>query len=172
MPVISAFVMESDPTEFDNPVLAFYFDYWHRKRGGRAMPSRSDIQPQELKPHQDWVILLDALPGLNDFRYRLLGTRVIEYFLGDATGSTIRDAYRLANMNKAYTESVILLHRTVCVSRSIIRLKGPSGEWERHFFPEFDALYLPLSDDGIAVNTILTAFTFNYERLKAVRNAD
>jgi len=155
--------------ELDNPVLRFYFDYWHRKRGGNAMPSRADINPSELRPYLGSIILLEALPGLDDFRYRLIGTRVTDYFLGDATGTTIREAYALSEMNTPHVDSIISLHRTVCESKMIVRVKGPQGEWRGQLYPPFDALYLPLSDDGVIANMILTAFTFDSAQLRAAR---
>jgi hypothetical protein len=36
------------------------YDYWHEKRGTRAMPSRADIDPLELKGVLGWVLLLDV----------------------------------------------------------------------------------------------------------------
>jgi hypothetical protein len=157
-------------TEFDdNAVLRFYFDYWDRKRAGRPLPSRTDIKPAELKPHLGSIILLEAVPGANDFRYRLIGTRVTDYFLGDATGTTIREAYAQAGMPRSYVDAVIRLHQTVCGNRTIIRVKGPPGEWRGQIYPPFDALYLPLLDDGADANMILTAFTFDSAQLHAAR---
>jgi hypothetical protein len=164
-----AYEVEICPTGFDNPVLSFYFAYWHRKLAGRAMPSYADIKPVELKPHLGFIILLEALPDYTDFRYRRVGTDVTEYFLGDATGSTIREVYARAGTPELLVESIVRLHRTVCESKSVIRVKGPPGEWQGHFYPEFDALYLPLSDSEQVANTVLTAFSFDRERLRAAR---
>jgi hypothetical protein len=161
--------LKPSQADLDNPVLLFYFDYWHRKRAGKAMPSRADINPGELRPYLGSIILLEALPGFDDFRYRLIGTRVTDYFLGDATGTTIREAYALSNMKAPHVDSIISLHRTVCESQMIVRVKGPPGQWRGQFYPPFDALYLPLSDDGVTANMVLTAFTFDRDALRAVR---
>jgi hypothetical protein len=162
-------ILTPTAADLDNPILRFYFDYWQRKRGDRAMPARGDIVPGELRPHLGSIIILEALPGLDDFRYRLIGTRVTDYFLGDATGTTIREAYALSDMKAPHVESIIDLHRTVCENRMIVRVKGPPGAWRGQFYPPFDALYLPLSDDGIAANMILTAFTFDKHALRSAR---
>ena len=36
---------------------------WRRKAGGRRMPSRSDIDPSEVKPYLSAIILVDVVPG-------------------------------------------------------------------------------------------------------------
>ena len=82
-------VAQANPAQFEHPTCVFLRDYWESKRAGRAMPSRSDISPAQLKNHLGWVMILDVLPGERDFRYRLIGTLVTQYFSGDATGQTV-----------------------------------------------------------------------------------
>ncbi len=91
MPHVGA---QLNPGKLENPTLAFLRDYWEKKRGDRPMPSRADIRPSELKEHLGWVIMSDVLPGAQDFRYRLIGTLVTEYFLTEATGKTVTDFSR------------------------------------------------------------------------------
>ena len=59
----------------------------------RAMPSRSDIRPSEMKEHLGWILLLDVLDGGEDFRFRTVATRVSEYFLLDGTVRTVSEAF-------------------------------------------------------------------------------
>ena len=77
-------VAQANPTHFDHPTCVFLRSYWESKRAGRALPSRSDISPAQLKEHLGWVMILDVLPGERDFRYRLIGTLVTQYFSSDA----------------------------------------------------------------------------------------
>jgi hypothetical protein len=39
-----------------------------------------------LPQYLPWVILLDAEDEYREFRFRVVGTRVAQYFLSDATG--------------------------------------------------------------------------------------
>lgn len=160
-------VIEQRPKNVENAVLRFYLDYWHQKRGSRDMPSRSDIRASELKPYIGAMVLLEALPEYRDFRYRLVGTRVTDVFLADATGQTIREAYTLAGASVQFTESVIRTHRIVCEKHIPIRVCGGSGEWRGRFYPAYDGLYLPLSDDGVNANMVLNACTFSRRDLQA-----
>ncbi len=162
-------IISPERSELGNSILEFYFDYWHRMRCGRAMPSRGDIAPSQLKPYLGNLILADALPGFDDFRYRLIGTRVTEYFLNDATGSTIREAYGKEEMPKSYIDRVVQLHRTACEQRTTLLVRAPYGEWKGQIFPEFDVLYFPLSGDGEHANMVMEAFTFDDQRLRTLR---
>jgi hypothetical protein len=46
-----------------------------------------------LREHLGWVIMVEVLPGEADFRYRLIGTLVTQYFLADSTGKTVSEAF-------------------------------------------------------------------------------
>src|SRR6202000_1752501 len=90
---VSGVFTEINPTKLVNPTLAFLKDYWERKRGARAMPSRADINPSEMKQHLGWIVLADALPGFTDFRYRTIGTRVSSYFAPSSTGKLVTEVF-------------------------------------------------------------------------------
>lgn len=159
------------PTELSDPVLAFVFDYWQKKRGDRLVPSRADIKPHELKAHLGSIILAEALPGYDDFRFRLVGTRVTQYFLGDATGKTLRQAHAGEGIPRHITDATVNLLRTACERPTWIRLAGTPGEWRDRYFPGFEALYLPLSENGETANLILSPFSFDHARLRVARES-
>ena len=155
--------VSENPSLTDNPILDFFLAYWGAKRGSRAMPSRADIVPAQLKEHLGWLCFIEALPEYNDFRFRLICSRVAEYFLADATGLTVREAYGAAKAGRAATEAVLWILRKTCAARVPMRVTGGGGEWRGHFYPDYDALYLPLSEDGAAANMVMCSFTFNYQ---------
>jgi hypothetical protein len=163
---LAGILNEIDPQNLQHPVLAFLKDYWDAKRGARAMPSRSDISPAEMKEHLGWVVLLDALPDYSDFRYRTIGSRVTEYFLSDSTGKTITEAFE--PYGEAAVKGALWIHRKTALERVGVRAFGGAG-WLGRSFLDFDALHLPLSDDGQAVNKILGTFTFDISNLLQVR---
>ena len=157
---------EIDPQNLQHPVLAFLKAYWDLKRGGRAMPTRADIRPSEMKEHLGWIILLDALPDFSDFRYRTIGTRVTQYFLADSTGKTVTEAFGF--YGDAAVKGVIATHRKAAADKVAVRSFGGAG-WLGRSFLDFDALFLPLSDDGETANMILSAFTFDVSKLLQAR---
>lgn len=163
---LSGIQNEIDPANLENPVLAFLKRYWDEKRAARIMPARADIKPSDLKEHLGWIILLDALPGFADFRYRTIGTRVTQYFLADSTGKTVSAAF--GSYGEAAVKGVLAVHRKAAQDRLIVRAHGGAG-WLGRSFLDFDALMLPLSDDGETTNMILSAFTFDLTRLLEAR---
>ena len=60
---------------------------WANARGQRAFPRRADIDPAVLRSALPYAALSDVVPGERaDFRYRLLGQRLIEGFGQNITG--------------------------------------------------------------------------------------
>ena len=164
---LSGFHSEINPQHLKNPVLAFLKTYWDSKKAGRALPSRADIKPAELKEHLGWIILLDALPDYVDFRYRMIGSRVTQYFLANSRGKTLSEA--LGSYGDAVVNGALSVHRKAAKDKVVVRAYG-GASWLGRSFLDFDALLLPLSDDGEAVNMILSAFTFDLSRLLQSRS--
>jgi hypothetical protein len=73
-----------------NDRLRRLYEYWDGKRGGRAMPSRADIDPLEMREHLSRMHLLDVL-GPNLFRYRVYGSGVTNPNMMDMTRRTTQD---------------------------------------------------------------------------------
>lgn len=168
-PRLSGVFAEIDPQVLDHPVLRFFKDYWDLKRDGRLMPSRADLRPSEMKEHLGWVILVDVLPDFTDFRYRTIGTRVSQYFFSDDTGKTVSEAF--GRYGEAAARSAVAVFAKTARDRVPVRSYGDAG-WIGRAFLDFDALYLPLSDDGETANMVLCAFTFDASELVKARSGD
>ena len=157
-------VVYEDPDEVGQPVLAFFLNYWRSKLRGR-LPAPGDFIPKEVSTNLSWVIAADVLPGLGDFRYRVVGSAVCEYFLGDGTGKTVSEAFARQEVRDA----VLWLYRLACEVRRPIRCTGPSSISDDVFFPAYDSLYLPYARDGHVVDRLVTAFVFNPQAIEAQR---
>lgn len=149
---------EANPAHLAHPTLAFLRDYWNEKRGSRPMPSRGDIRPSEFRQHLGWVIMADVLRGGQEFRYRLVGTLVTQYFLSEGTGKTLAEAFE--KWDRGVLNAVRAVMRSVVRDKVAIRAFGAADAFAAGF-EEFEALFLPLSDDGETVNVILHAFVFD-----------
>ena len=71
--------------------ISFHFDlyhYWLAKRGDRAMPARKDINPAEIPVLLPYLVIVDKAE--DRFRYRLVGTAVVEQFGHDFTRAAAR----------------------------------------------------------------------------------
>jgi hypothetical protein len=156
--------MEENPTSTGNPVLDFFLRYWNEKRGSRAMPPRSAIDTREIKQHLGWICLLDALPDFADFRYRLVGSRVTDFFLDDGTGKTVAEAFE--GPDRALGDAALWIYRKCCLDKRPLRITTPGAEWRGRYVPANDALYLPLASDGETADKVLAVFTFDYEEYR------
>ncbi|HXL98743.1 MAG TPA: PAS domain-containing protein [Rhizomicrobium sp.] len=157
---------EIAPKQCQHPVLNFLHGYWDNKRGARLMPARADIKPTELKDHLGWISMLDVLPQARDFRYRLIGTLVTEYFFWDPTGKTLTEAF--ATQPARLRDAVLATFRCVVDNRAPLLAYGDAG-WAGKGLEECEALYLPLSDDDKTVNVILHAFVFDQKKVLLAR---
>lgn len=149
---------EINPVALENETLAFLLRYWNEKRGARAMPSRADIRASDLKEHLGWVMIVEVLPDMSDFRYRLMGTLVTQYFLKDSTGKTVAEIYD--KQNPPAGKGVAAIFRKCARDKAVVRSYG-DADWIGEGFEKFECICLPLSDDGERVNMILHAFVFD-----------
>ena len=65
------------------------FEYWSQRRNGRRMPARADIDPAELGKLLPNLMLIEASEDpaqRTRYRYRLVGTRVVQATGEDRTG--------------------------------------------------------------------------------------
>lgn|SRR5690242_5019381 len=157
---------EINPVSLENETLAFLLGYWNAKRGVRAMPSRGDLKVSELKEHLGWVMIVEVMPDFADFRYRLIGTLVTQYFLADGTGKTVKQMYE--KDNPAAGNGISAIFRKCARDRVVVRAYGDAG-WIGDGFEGFDCICLPLSEDGENVNMILHAFVFNRSEVLLAR---
>jgi hypothetical protein len=123
--------------------------------------------PQEVRGYLPWVVVGEALPGFVDFRYRVVGTNVTQYFLSDATGKTIREAFK--DLGEQWQTDTIKLNQYACRTRAPFRMMAPETMAGATYFPEYDVLYLPYSANGSDVDRVIKAFTFDIGRLEAAR---
>lgn len=156
-----------DPEAVDNPLLGFFLDYWRSKRNGARLPMRASFAPQDIRDKLPWVVVVDALPDFADFRYRVVGTKVARYFLGNSTGMTAREAF--AKWGDEAVADVIDLYARACTACAPVRLTAPAIPHEKLALPEFDTLYLPYSSDGETADRVINIFTFDHAELVASR---
>src|SRR3546814_128515 len=133
-----------------HPRSAEMYRYWDKKRGNRAMPSRGDIDPSEIKSFLPGIIIVDVLtiepPA---FVYRLVGTREVDARGCDPTGRLVGEEWFGITAEEVLTNYLTVVeNRTVLLDtecRNVLELQ----------MREAGTLFLPLSDDGESVSKIL-----------------
>jgi hypothetical protein len=153
--------VEENPRNAGHPVSAFFLDYWRRKLRGRKFPLAADFVPKEVRANLRWVVLIDALPDYSDFRYRLVGSSVCEYFLGSGTGKTVSEVFA----SDRVARGIASVYRRACELEKPLRVTGPPITVSGVFFPTYDCLYLPYSTDGQKVDRLVNTFVFTYDAI-------
>lgn len=159
--------VEINPSVPEPDLLTFIRNYWDKQRGARRMPSRMDIMPWDMKAHVPHVLLADVIEGGKDFRYRLVGTQLQNYFAGNPTGKLMSEA--LASFGADAVKRTIQTYATIVADKKPMRIRG-SGAIYAQSAKFFDALLTPLSDDGQNVNIIFGAFVFEWDRKAEFRS--
>jgi len=130
-------------------------DYWLAKRGRRRMPSRQDIEPTEIPLLLRNVMLIDVLHDPARFRYRLIGTNVVDATGENRTGKCF-DSVDFFAANPIVREQYVA---AVATGEPVHSLE-PFYRLDTRREYEVERLLLPLSSDGVTVDMILVYFHF------------
>ena len=134
--------------------LRWALAYWQDRRGGRRMPSRADLDPAHFPALLPHVLLIDVQANPLDFRYRLVGTGIVDRAGADHTG------IRLANLAYQGPQSALwrLFSHTARAAKpacaevdSLTSLRMPRSA---------EILAMPLSPDGAAINMLFCVVEF------------
>jgi hypothetical protein len=151
--------MPSDNIEYEivdepgAPMLGDLVAYWDVKRAGRLAPPRSAIDPVDIPRHLPHLFMLDVVDDGGDFRFRLIGTAIVQGLGRDSTGR------RFSELFQEQPESLARLLARFTV---VVHEKRPSFSRGRIFWHadkthcSFAAVSVPLSEDGSTVNIILS----------------
>ena len=127
--------------------------YWESKRGDLEMPPRAAIKPEEIGGALGRVNLIEVTHEPLRFRFRLIGTHVVQSFGLDVTGLTVDELsppdyaeLLIRHFSEAVSAREPLLH--------VMRFLEIRQAHEMH------RLSLPLSDDGGHVDMLMTVSGF------------
>jgi len=131
-------------------------DYWIEKAQGKV-PSRSDIDPVDVRELLPNLMMIDILGEPRRFRYRLVGTRVVQYTGFDFTGRCLDE---MIFQGRDFIEQ--------CYQRMLSEKRPVFGYYawlvrSRHFGQCEFGLF-PLSDDRMTVNRGISIE--DYERME------
>lgn len=131
--------------------------YWERKRTGRRMPARRDLDPViEIPKLLPWIMLTDVLHRPLDFRYRLIGTRIIELARQNYTGKLFSE---LAHTGP---DSHVWRDRAEVVERRAPKYVEPPYTGANKDIKGALGLHMPLSEDDETVDMIMTVVVFSF----------
>jgi hypothetical protein len=134
-----------------DPILGNALRYWECKRGDRRMPSRRDLDPTEIPRLLSHLQMIDVIDYGARFRYRLVGTTLVETFGFDYTGRFADELF--SGVRRDFVQNI---YRTVCDERCPVFLHNVY-QTVKHYSLVGMRLFLPLSNDDEEVNIILSA---------------
>lgn len=140
--------------ELRDRILSGVYGYWSGKCRDGRLPARRDIDPSDI-PHFLAHIFLVEVHRAEDrfrFRFRLVGTGVVEWIGRDATGRFMDDPW--------YGERGKLLqgHYEEVATDGVARYYVQYAAWVAHARRSYCKLLLPMADDGRCVDMILGCF--------------
>lgn len=129
--------------------VASFYRYWDGKRRGRALPSRADLDPLEMKAWLPGIILVDVQQQPRKLIYRVVGSRSVDLRRADVTGKTVEEGFHgptlaevLENYRLVVDDHVLVYDCDGTISHSgLIRAS--------------ETLMLPLSSDGKIVDKVI-----------------
>jgi hypothetical protein len=131
-----------------SPILRIACEYWQAKAmhaGG--LPHRHDIDIQELKPCMGRMLLLGVAEPIEDSRYIVFGTILVDYFNEELTGERLGDSGGAKNRtlveeyrNVVQTGAAMMFSNEPLVGGSVFR---------------YEKMALPMRDDAGGIGYIL-----------------
>jgi hypothetical protein len=134
-------------------LLLRLYDYWQERRCSRPMPSRSDIDPVDMRFILGNLLLIDVLAGPRRFRIRLHGTNLVRRAGYELTGKMLEqlpDADFRTVAQECFT-TVVEARRPIHSFRSRTLSGRPQP---------FEALILPLSRTMLQVDMLLVGLRY------------
>jgi hypothetical protein len=154
---LTPYAVRYDADVADNATHAALRAWWDRCRGDRPAAPRSALDPIDLRAHLGSLVLIECLPGLADFRYRLIGTKVTEAYGRDSTGRTVADLYA---DDPVYRDFLLGVYRAVAARAVSARGHGDLRVVGRDY-DRFDTYLLPLARDDGSIGWLLNQVLFD-----------
>ena len=78
--------------EITHPQLRILAELWATKRRGGTLPCRSDFSDEDLRPWFGHMLMVDVVEGPHRFRFRLMGTSLVDAASRELTGKFFDEA--------------------------------------------------------------------------------
>lgn len=125
------------------------YEVWLQARNAGRLPSFDDLRLKPVLSLMPSILVVDVLPGTHDYRYRQVGWREVEARTMDPTGKTVRSVYEGEGLDFVL-ESYDLAAKG---GEAFVDFSIDITASQRYI--ETETLFLPLSNDGIAVTQIM-----------------
>ena len=143
-----------DLSRVGSAAVAAALRYWRSKSVAPSIPSRSQIDPLEMRQFLSKVLMIDVESD-REFTYRLCGTHVAAINGKDLTGQ------RASELNLgASSQQFIEVYRRAIRSTEPVLFTGRLW-WQDRQWVGFEQIILPLSTDGLKVDKLMCVIDCN-----------
>lgn len=134
-----------------------FFEYWRAKAPPGKLPGRQHFDPLDIPALLPWIVMYDVVRQGGDprFRFRLVGTGIVEQYGRDATGMWFEDAYEgeiLERQMATFTE---------VATSGRPHLSRPTLPIATKEYITYERLILPLAGDGVNVDRLIALMVFD-----------
>ena len=136
-----------------DPRLQRFFAYWDERRGERRFPARRDLDPADFASILGYVMVMEVHHAPLRFRFRLHGSELVRHGGYDMTGKWIEDLPGAENRRA-------LLERCLALVESGEPQFVRSARLLDGRVMRYEAVWVPLSDDGERVNMLMRALVY------------
>jgi CheY-like chemotaxis protein len=150
-----------------NPILRRGYEFWLQKCAGRPFPDRADLDPADIKDILPHLTIIEVAGSDREprFRYRLVGTAVVDAVGKDRTGCFADEV-----LQGRHADFLFGLWREVCASgcpiyaASAYDIESDELAFSSDSGLSRERLLLPFSMQGDTVRQIVTVQTFDWKR--------
>jgi hypothetical protein len=132
-------------------------EYWRSIHPAVGLPGRRHFDPVDIPRLLPNICLIDVPGPQDDFTFRLMGTRLVEFYGADYTGKPFVSAYMKAAESQAYND--LCATWADCLPRW---RRGQASFVRNREFVIIERLYLPFANDGTTVNLVLALLLAKY----------
>ena len=137
------------------PEIRELIDYWRSIHPQSGLPGRRHFDPIDLPELLAQIWLIDVARAPLRFRFRLVGTALVEFTGRDSTGKWLDEVY------PEFAESGLSQRLRRCVETAEPQFRRHSiATQARSSQIEAEQIYLPLAADGASVDMILAMTVF------------
>jgi hypothetical protein len=128
---------------------------------GRPFPARAHLDPVELGTLLSFVFLVDVIGDGRDFRYRLVGTDIVNHTVRDNTGRLLSELVAQGSQHSLARLYGIAVERRQAMMQWLVYENGVGlRRW-------YQTLVMPLSADGQSINMLL-GVAVHFQELVAI----
>lgn len=138
-----------------HPKIRSLAEYWLRICPENGIPGRQHFDPLDIWDLVSNVWIVDVFGAPPRFRYRVIGTRIVEYLGSDPTGETMDEVF--PHFSETFTGKHLL--EVVTEGRPRWRRGTPTLRYEKDF-KLVEQVSLPLAGDGKTTDMVLSLTEF------------